>query len=158
VKRTAPGQLVLLAAVGGASLWLVEAALTSTGRAIVVPPFALAFVLALMGVIVVALAWPVRKVTRGEEGAHVDPFYATRVVMLAKASSLSGALLAGAALGIAGYLLSRSIPPIGSLTMALTAAVGAGLLLAGGLVAEHMCSLPPDDDEPSIAEGAEGAT
>ena len=32
-------------------------------------------------------------------------------------------------------------------------ALGAAILLAGGLVAEHFCTLPPDDDDDHDNEG-----
>ena len=68
--------------------------------------------------------------------------------LVAAGSALGGALLGGAGLGIVGYLLSRSVlPALGSVTMAVAAAVGAILLLVAGLVAEYMCFIPPDDDE-----------
>jgi len=148
MTRTKPLTLLLLAALGVAVLWFVEIALAASGRAVIIPPVTLAAALVLIGVIVVLMAVPVRRVARGDRTARVDPFYATRVVMLAKASALGGALLGGAGLGIVGYLLSRSVlPALGSVTMAVAAAVGAILLLVTGLVAEHMCAIPPDDDE-----------
>jgi hypothetical protein len=77
----------------------------------------------------------------------VDPFYATRVVMLAKASALGGGLLTGGGIGLLVYLLSRSVAPgVGSLGLTIAALVGAVVLLAGGLIAELMCRIPPDDD------------
>lgn len=148
MTRTKPLTLLLLAVFGTAALWFVETALAASGRPVLIPPFTLAVALVLIGVIIVAMAWPVRRVARGNRSARVDPFYATRVVMLAKASSLGGALLAGGGLGIAGYLLSRSVlPPVGSVTMAIATAAGGVLLLVGGLIAEHWCMIPPDDDE-----------
>ena len=148
MTRTKPLTLLLLAALGVAVLWFVEIALAASGRAVIIPPVTLAAALVLIGAIVVLMAVPVRRVARGDRTARVDPFYATRVVMLAKASALGGALLGGAGLGIVGYLLSRSVlPALGSVTMAVAAAVGAILLLVAGLVAEHMCAIPPDDDE-----------
>lgn len=148
MTRTKPLHLVMLAVFGGAVLWFVETALAASGRPVVIPPFTLAIALVLIGVIIVVMAWPVRKVARGDRTKRVDPFYATRVVMLAKASSLGGALLAGGALGITGYLLSRSVlPAVGSVTMGVATAVGAILLLVGGLVAEHWCAIPPDDSD-----------
>jgi hypothetical protein len=141
---------VLLAALGGTLAWFLQTALTATGNPVIVPPLTLALALALIGAVIVVMALPVRRVARRVEGARVDPFYATRVVMLAKASSLSGALLGGGGLGIAAFLLSRSVlPGVGSIALALAAAAGAAVLLAGGLVAEHMCTIPPDDDEPT---------
>jgi hypothetical protein len=148
VTRTKPLNLVLLAALGAAITWFLETALAASGRPIIIPPFTLAVALTLIGVIIVVMALPVRRVSRGVPNARIDPFYATRVVMLAKASSLSGALLGGGGLGIAAYLLSRSvIPGVGSVTMAFATALGAILLLVAGLIAEHMCTIPPEDDD-----------
>ena len=136
MTRTKPLHLLMLAVFGGAALWFVEVALAASGRPVLIPPF------------IVAMAWPVRRVARGDRTARVDPFYAARVVLLAKASSLGGALLAGAGLGIAGYLLSRSvIPAVGSVTMGIATAVGAIVLLVAGLIAEHWCTIPPDDED-----------
>jgi hypothetical protein len=147
MSRTKPLHLVLLAAFGAIAAWLLETVLAASGRAVLLPPVTLAIALVLIGAIVVIMALPVRRVSRRVEGAKVDPFYATRVVMLAKASSLSGALLGGAGLGIAFYLLGRAVlPGVGSITMAFACAAGAILLLVAGLVAEHMCTIPPDDD------------
>jgi arginine exporter protein ArgO len=147
VSRTKPLHLFLLAALGTAALWFVETALAASGRPVLIPPFTLAIALVLIGVIIVVMAWPVRRVARGSRTARVDPFYATRVVMLAKASSLGGALLAGGGLGMAGYLLSRSVPPVDSVAMAVGTALGAIFLLVAGLVAEHWCMIPPEDDD-----------
>ena len=148
MTRTKPVTLILLAALGIAALWFVETALAATGRPVIIPPFTLAVALILIGIVIVVMAWPVRRVARGVRGVRVDPFYATRVVVLAKASSLGGALLAGAGLGIFGYLLSRSVlPPVGSVSMAVGTAIGAIVLLIAGLIAEHWCTIPPDDDE-----------
>ena len=146
MTRTKPVSLLLLAVMGGAVMWFIETALAASGRAIVIPPITLGVALLLIGIIIVVMALPVRRVSRGRPNARVDPFYATRVLMLAKASSLSGALLGGGGLGIVGYLVSRSVVAAPSaITMSVIAAVGAILLLVAGLVAEHMCSLPPED-------------
>ncbi len=147
MTRTRPLPLVVLAMLGAVSGWLLETGLAASGRAIVIPPVTLAIALLLIGVIVVLMALPVRKVARRISGARIDPFYATRVVMLAKASALGGALLAGAALGIVVFLLGRPVPGVGSITLAFAGVVGAALLLAGGLVAEYMCAIPPDDEK-----------
>lgn len=149
MTRTKPVHLLILAALGATVGWFLQTALAASGNAVIIPPLTLAVALALIGVIVVLMALPVRRVTRRVEGARVDPFYATRVVMLAKASSLSGAMLGGAGLGITAYLVTRSVVPgVGSVAMALASTVGAIILLVGGLVAEHMCTIPPDDDDP----------
>ena len=151
MTRTKPASLLLLAVLGGGVMWFIETALATSGRAIVLPPVTLGVALLLIGVIIVAMALPVRRVSRGVAHARVDPFYATRVLMLAKASSLGGALLGGGGLGIVGYLLSRSlVASPNAVTMSVVAAAGAILLLVAGLVAEHMCSIPPDDEKRDV--------
>lgn len=148
MTRTKPLHLLVLAVLGGAVMWFVETALAASGRPVLIPPFTLALALVLIGVIIVIMAWPVRRVARGDRSRRVDPFYAARVVLLAKASSLGGALLAGGGIGIAGYLLSRSVlPAVGSVTMGVATAVGAILLLVAGLIAEYWCTIPPEDDD-----------
>lgn len=148
MRRSTPLTLVLLTVLGGGSGWFLETAMVASGQPVVIPPFTLAFALVLIGVVIVLMALPVHRVARSKQSARIDPFYATRVVVLAKASSLSGALIAGGGLGIAGFLLTRSVVPgVGSVTMAFATALGAVMLLIAGLVAEHMCSIPPDGDE-----------
>ncbi len=147
MTKTNPLHLIGFAVLGGVLLWIVEVILVSTGRFALVPPVTIAVVLALIGVLVVVLALPVRRVARREPNARVDPFYATRVVAIAKASSLSGALLGGAALGIALFLLTRTVTATGSVLLALGSVAGAIVLLAGGLIAERMCTIRPDEDD-----------
>ena len=149
MTRTRPSVLLLLGAAGAVLGWFVELALVASGRPAVIPPITLGVAVGLIGVLIVLLALPISRVTRKVAGAHVDPFYATRVVLLAKASSLAGALVTGLAAAILVFLLTRSVlPAVGSVSMAVVTLVGAIVLLAGGLVAEKMCTLPPEDDEP----------
>ena len=149
MKPTKASPLVILGLLGIAAAWIAELMLVGSGRPSLVPPITLGIALGLIGVLVVLGALPVFRVARGIAGARVDPFYATRIVLLAKASSLTGAILTGFAVSVLVFLLSRSVPASGgSVAMAIVTLVGAALLLAGGLVAEKMCTLPPSEDEP----------
>jgi len=150
VKRTRVTTMIVLAVVGIAIGALVELALQATGRPIIGLPVTLAVALAVIGGIVVSMAVPIRRMTRSSSAPRVDPFYATRIAMLAKACAVTGSLIAGVAIGVLAYLLTRSVVGVGSVTQAIATLIGAGVLLAGGLLAEHMCSIPPrdDDDEP----------
>ena len=152
MTRSRPLPLVLLALVGFALAFATDLALAMRGEPVLVPPPSLAVGLALIAALLVALAWPVRAAAKGKR--RVDPFYATRVVVLAKASALAGALLLGGAGGILIYLLSRAVVPIGSTLTAAGTLVAAVILLIAALVAEHFCTLPPDDDEQQEAAAA----
>ncbi|MCU1635438.1 MAG: hypothetical protein JWQ68_677 [Cryobacterium sp.] len=148
MKRTTPSSVTALALVGLVLGFLLEVSATAAGTPIVVPPLTLPFTLVAIGIIVVALAWPIRKATKGGGKKRVDPFLAMRVAVLAKSSSLSGSLLLGAGIGITLYLLTRSVvPAVASVWLAIATALGSAVLLGGGLVAEHFCTLPPDDDQ-----------
>jgi hypothetical protein len=134
------GVVGLVAGVG------VDTVLARMGQPLVHPPTTLAVALVLIGVIVVAAAWPVRRQVRG--GRRVNPFTAARIVVLAQAVALSGALVGGFGLGLFGYLTVVSNAPLGSITWStLATTVGGIALLVGGLVAERMCRVPPEDDD-----------
>ena len=126
--------------------FLAELAIASSGLPIIIPPISLGVTLVALGGVVVLLAWPVRRAVRATVKVHIDPFRAMRVAVLAKASAFSGALFAGAGIGLLFYLLSRSVAPVASsLWLAVATAAGGLILLIAGLVAEHFCVLPPDD-------------
>lgn len=147
MKRTNPLHLVLLFAVAAAAAWFIELALVGNGRPAAVPPITLAIALLVIAVGVVVAAIPVRRVAQRKPGARVDPITATRVVLLAKAASITGAILAGGALGILAFLLTRPVIGVGSMVPAVLCAVAAVAVLVGGLIAENMCRIPPEDDD-----------
>ena len=65
VKRTGAGILIIAAAIGVAAGFLLDQALTAAGRATFTPSVTLPIFLVLLGAIVVALALPIRRATRG---------------------------------------------------------------------------------------------
>jgi hypothetical protein len=148
MKRTQPTPLIALGLAGLVVGFLLELGATAWGSPIIVPPITLPVALVLIAGILVVLAWPIRQATRGRARGRVDPFRAMRIALLAKASSLSGTLLLGFGMGIVLFILTRSVvPAVTSLWLAIGMALGSVILLAGGLVAEHFCTLPPDDDQ-----------
>lgn len=153
MKRTSAAALALLALGGGVVAFLAELAIAASGLPIIIPPISLGLTLVAIGVVVVLLAWPVRRAVRATVKVHIDPFRAMRVAVLAKASAFSGALFAGAGIGLLFYLLSRSVAPVeSSLWLAVAMAAGGLILLIAGLVAEHFCVLPPDDRDSETQE------
>ena len=148
MKRTRASILLAAILAGGVIAYLLELLAQSVGSNIVVPPLSLTLTLAALAVAVVLLAIPVRRSVTGKRKAPIDPFYALRVAVFAKASSLTGSLLVGAAAGILIFLLGRPIPPTFSMSaLVISQIVAAALLVAGGLIAEFLCTLPPQHPE-----------
>lgn len=150
MTRTKPVTLIVLAIVGIGAGLVLQSALAALGHAKLRPEYTLAVTLVLVGAAAIALAIPVRRATRGNPAHRVDPFYATRVVVLAKASALGGALLSGAGLGFVLELLVRSGEPGADVFLRALAMFGGGVaLLVAGLVAEYLCTVPKDADDDS---------
>jgi hypothetical protein len=153
MTRTRGSLLVILATIGVVVGFLAQLALGAAGAPKLTPEFTLAATLVLIGAVVVALAIPVRRATRTAR-RRVDPFYATRVVLLAKACAVAGALLGGAAVGMLFELLLRPVSSPEGLWRIVAMLVAAVLVLVAGLVAEAWCVVPSDDDDDPQAGAA----
>jgi hypothetical protein len=155
MKRTHASSVIAFVLAGIVFGYLSDLAVVTTGGKAIVPPLSLPITLTGVGVLVVAFAWPIRRAVKGNATRHLDPFRAMRTAVLAKACSLSGSLSLGFGLGISLFLITRTVVPAAeTVWLALATAIGAALLLAGGLIAEHFCTLPPDDTEPEKEEHA----
>lgn len=158
MKRTGPASLIVAAVLGVGAGYLFDQLLTSAGRPTFTPQASLPILLVALGVIVVLLAVPIYRASHGRGDGPVNPFHAVRIAMLAKASSLVGAVFGGASLGLILFLLTRPAEPsVGSLGALIGTAVSAVLLLVCGLVAEHLCTIRKDDDDkhPGTGTGAD---
>ncbi|SJM59684.1 DUF3180 family protein [Gulosibacter sp. 10] len=169
MTRTNPWLLVLFALAGGAVTWAIETWLTAAGARLFVPAPPFGITLLVMAVVVLVVAWPVRRYTQalrraldaraepgGEDAAkseaaareaarlRVDPFWATFAVALAKAGSMAGSLFAGCGAAVIAWLATRTVVG-GGVAEPVFAAVASAALVVAGLVAESWCALPPDD-------------
>lgn len=146
MRRTGPAALLGAAVAGGAIAWLVQVALASGGAPSFVPPATLWTVLVVVAVALLLLGRPVRRLVRGRAKRRVDPLFAMRVLVLAKASSLIGALLVGFGVVLLVYAVSRtgSIATAGFWPAVLTTAAALVLGIAG-LIVEQWCRIPPQD-------------
>ncbi len=148
MTRTRVSTIVIWVAVGAAAGFLVQVALAAGSLPKFRPEYTLALSLLFIAGITIALAVPIRRATRATVRTRVDPFHATRVVLFAKASSLAGALLTGAAAGLLAELLIRNGGlNTDSLLRSLAVLVGAIAVLVAGLVGEYLCTVPPGDDD-----------
>jgi hypothetical protein len=158
MRRTGPAVLAVAALLGFAAGFLVDQALTGAGRATFTPSVMLPILLVALAVVLVALAVPIARATRGEPARPVNPFQAVRVAMLAKASSIVGAAVGAFGLGLESFLLSRPVSPsLGSTVTVLATAVCGVVLVVAALVAEQLCTIRKDDDDESPEPGS-GAT
>ncbi len=146
MTRTMPWTLVAIGIGGLVVGWLLELLLVTSGRPVVVAPYPLAAALVVLAVAVVAVAVPVRRVARRVPGARVDPFYATRVVVLAKTVSIAAAGLAGLFGGALAFIATRPVVVDDLLWKSIAGLAASAALLVGGIVAEGMCRIPPPDE------------
>lgn len=147
MTRTKLSTLAALALAGVIVFYVLEGILVRLGEPQFVPPITLGVALGFIGVILPILARPMKKLTRapkkGERVEPVNPIYATRVLLLAKAGSLTGATLMGSGVGVGLFVATRSVFATGPFVLALVSAGGGLVLTVGGLLAERWCQLPP---------------
>ncbi|MBK0417786.1 DUF3180 domain-containing protein [Leucobacter sp. CSA1] len=148
VDRTSPLTVLAFAAAGVATGLLVQFFLSSRGRPPLVPPIPLPVTILILAVGILALGLVLRRATTRDTGGNVNPFTAVRILAAARAGQFAGALLGGFGGGLALSLLTRSVPaPTETwLPMLLVLASGVALVVCG-VIAEHLCRIPPDDEE-----------
>lgn len=118
--------------------------------------------LALIAIVEAVFGYTLRARIRREPGTRpVAPLSAARAVVLAKASSLVGAIMLGAWLAVVAYALPQrdEISAAGAdTTSAIIAAVCAAALVAAALWLEYCCRTPREPDEPLDDEQRRHAT
>jgi hypothetical protein len=92
------------------------------------------------------------RIEQRPRAGRLNPLLVARFAVLAKASSLAGAIFAGAYGGIAAWALSereRLTVAAQNLAPAIAGVVGGLGLVAAALLLERACRVPkpPDDDE-----------
>ena len=158
MSHTSAIALLIGGVIGGVFGWAGQWLLVTSGIPALIPPYTWGAALAALGAILLALAWPIRSQVRTDRATTpVDPFYATRVVLLAKAGALAGSALSGMGVGFVLFFASRPVVLAETLVPTLVAIVGAVVLMVGALIAERWCTLPPDssDGGADIVSGGE---
>lgn len=140
--------LALVALCAAVVSWVVLGALDSQGGTPPLPWTAPA-ALVVIAAAVVSAGWPVRRWNQGHRDRPLDALRAARAAVLARASAVTGAALAGGYAGLALVLLPTvSIEPRRDrLLLALGAAVASLVLTAAGVLVERWCRLPPRDPD-----------
>jgi Protein of unknown function (DUF3180) len=148
MRPTRVSTLVVIAVVAAAVSWVLLRSLYTR-----LPPLPWTGVPALL-VAALAEAWTGRDLRAriaGRRGLKpAAPLFVSRMVALAKASSLAAAAIAGLAAGFDFYLggsLTAPVPRQDALTAAVT--FGSAVVLAcAALYLEYCCRVPPDRDNP----------
>jgi Protein of unknown function (DUF3180) len=149
MRPTRTSTLVIVAVVCAVLAWLLLKSVYTH-----LPPLPWTGVPALL-VAALAEAWTGRDLQNriaGRRGLKpAAPLFVSRMVALAKASSLAGAAIAGLSAGFVVYLsgsLNASVPRQDALTAAITAAA-AVVLACAALYLEYCCRVPnaPDRDQ-----------
>jgi hypothetical protein len=144
-----PRRALLVAAVaGGLAGWLVVVGAAAFD---LIPPripwsapIGLVFFAALVG----ALAWTTHQRIQVRR-ERMEPQRAVALLLLGKASALTGALVAGGYLGFALNFLGRldASNPRDRVIRSAVAVVAGLALMAGGLLLERACKVPSDEDD-----------
>ena len=116
-------------------------------------PISLTISLLLLGLANYLFSFPIyryrKQLGRYKEGIRPErpsPFYAVRVLILARASVLAGALFVGWHVGVIIWLVSFSVAPENLMLSSSFGLVGAVALAIGGLVSQWNCKTPPSSD------------
>jgi hypothetical protein len=139
-----------LASVGLVALVLANLGLRFGYSAIPELPILGGITLAVLGVAELILALSLRPRVRRRDTEDLPARTAVRVVVLAKASSLFGAIMLGGWLGLLTYVLPRSgaFPAAGHDAVAgVVGALSAAALVAAALWLEYVCRSPWQDAE-----------
>lgn len=156
--RTRLSTLALVAVAVGALTWVLLRLLETRGTHLGPVLWVVAPVLLVLAGLVLWAASGVRSYLQGRRPS-LDALRAARTVALAKAASMTGALLTG---WYAGQVL-LTLPQLhveaqqGRAWSAGAAAVAAVVLTVAGLVAERFCELPPPGEGEDVQMREDGA-
>ena len=154
MRPTRTSTLAIVAVVCAAAAWLLLRSFYEH-----LPPLPWTGVPALL-IAALAEAWTGRDIQsriRGRRGLKpAAPLFVSRLVALAKASSLAAAVIAGLAAGFVIYLsgsLNATVPRQDALTAAVTLA-GAVVLACAALYLEYCCRVPNAPDREASEDQA----
>jgi hypothetical protein len=157
MKPTKLNFLFLLSLTTAVAGYFMASILVGRGFQVPVSPTNLLITLGAIGVVLLALSIPIwryrsaLKDSAVKRPKRVDPFYAVRVLLLAKASSIAGALFAGWHIGVVVYQLFSPVFITASVLQNGLGIIASFALLVSAFTTEQLCRLPndqsPDPDQ-----------
>ena len=152
MKPTKLSLLLLIATPTTLASFFVASFMVGRGLQVPVSPANLLITLAAIAVVLLALSIPIwryrnaLKQISAQRPKRVDPFYAVRVLLLAKASSIAGMLFASWHLGVVVFQLSGSVVVQSLILQNALGFVASAVLIVAALITEQICRLPQDKD------------
>jgi hypothetical protein len=152
MKPTKLSLLLLISIPTTLAAFFVASFMVGRGLQVPVSPTNLLITLAAIAAVLLALSIPIwryrnaLKQSSAQRPKRVDPFYAVRVLLLAKASSLAGVLFASWHLGVVIFQLSGAVVIQGLVLQNVFGFVASVMLIVAALITEQICRLPQDQD------------
>ncbi len=143
--------------------YLLPQIVVNQGGSIPISPLNIIITLPLIGIILALMAIPIFKyrkalLARTKDSAAsrplpLNPFYAVRILLLAKAISISGAIFTGWHIGVVWLQLSSPIIPSSTLQNGL-ALIGAIIMTVCAVIVERVCRVIDDGSGPEAKSTA----
>lgn len=150
--------------------YLLPQLIISNGGSIPISPWNIIVTLPLIGIVLVLMAIPMFKyraalreqkkqsavstVQSTTRPKRLNPFYAVRLVLLAKSIAISGSIFSGWHLGLVWLQLTQPIVPTSTFQNAL-GLIGAVLMTVCAIIVERICKITDDlPDTNTVAEPA----
>jgi cytochrome c oxidase assembly factor CtaG len=152
MKPTKLSLLLLISLPSTLASFFVASFMVGRGLPVPVSPANLWITLAAISAVLLVLAIPIwryrsaLKQKSPQRPKRVDPFYAVRVLLLAKASSLAGVLFASWHLGVVIFSLSGAVVVQSLVLQNSFGFIASLMLIVAALITEQICRLPQDQE------------
>jgi hypothetical protein len=140
--------------------YLLPQLIINNGGSIPISPFSILLTLPLIGILLIIMAIPMFKyrsalhaISKSKADGNevklinrpkrLNPFYAVRLVLLAKSISISGAIFSGWHLGLVWLQLTQPVVP-SSIFQNAIGLFGSALMTACAVVVERICKITDD--------------
>ncbi|CAB4632606.1 unannotated protein [freshwater metagenome] len=155
MKPTKISFLLLIAASAALTGFFGATVLVGRGFQVPVSPANLLITLGAIATVLLGLSIPIWRYRNALKAAgpkrpkRVDPFYAVRVLLLAKASAIAGALFAGWHIGVVIFQLSGAVVAQTLVLQNILGIIASVVLVIAAFVTEQICRLPQDENPDS---------
>jgi hypothetical protein len=150
MKSTKISTLLLVTIPTAVVSFFVVRLLVANGNPSPVSPLNLLITLVAIALVILALSLPIwnykNAVKKKPAAKRVDPFYAVRVLLLSKASSISGSIFLGWHIGAVTSQLISPVTAGSALLQNGAGGVASLVLIASSIATEQICRLPDDSD------------